>query len=167
MVEKNGSYFLLHSCQVVECVSYWSDTDARNWHLVFYFSLKVEYDKLANEKTEMQRHYVMVRLCYKREQLWFQMARLVEDLVGVERDRLLWSPAWWLGRAECQVQACERPRGGFDVAGCYGGALPDRQWAEAPLKRSPDLQGSAAALPSVCWSDYSPRRLHAQTYAWP
>lgn len=24
-------------------------------------SLKVEYDKLANEKTEMQRHYVMVR----------------------------------------------------------------------------------------------------------
>lgn len=25
------------------------------------FSLKVEYDKLANEKTEMQRHYVMVR----------------------------------------------------------------------------------------------------------
>lgn len=23
-------------------------------------SLKVEYDKLANEKTEMQRHYVMV-----------------------------------------------------------------------------------------------------------
>uniref|UniRef100_A0A673MWW4 Protein groucho-2-like n=1 Tax=Sinocyclocheilus rhinocerous TaxID=307959 RepID=A0A673MWW4_9TELE len=27
-----------------------------------YHSLKVEYDKLANEKTEMQRHYVMVRL---------------------------------------------------------------------------------------------------------
>uniref|UniRef100_A0A671TMV7 TLE family member 3, transcriptional corepressor n=1 Tax=Sparus aurata TaxID=8175 RepID=A0A671TMV7_SPAAU len=26
-----------------------------------YHSLKVEYDKLANEKTEMQRHYVMVR----------------------------------------------------------------------------------------------------------
>lgn len=25
------------------------------------YSLKVEYDKLANEKTEMQRHYVMVR----------------------------------------------------------------------------------------------------------
>uniref|UniRef100_A0A3B4B4N4 Groucho/TLE N-terminal Q-rich domain-containing protein n=1 Tax=Periophthalmus magnuspinnatus TaxID=409849 RepID=A0A3B4B4N4_9GOBI len=25
-----------------------------------YHSLKVEYDKLANEKTEMQRHYVMV-----------------------------------------------------------------------------------------------------------
>uniref|UniRef100_A0A8C9WZJ8 TLE family member 3, transcriptional corepressor n=1 Tax=Sander lucioperca TaxID=283035 RepID=A0A8C9WZJ8_SANLU len=24
-----------------------------------YHSLKVEYDKLANEKTEMQRHYVM------------------------------------------------------------------------------------------------------------
>lgn len=29
--------------------------------LLFFFSLKVEYDKLANEKTEMQRHYVMVR----------------------------------------------------------------------------------------------------------
>uniref|UniRef100_A0A8C9TJB2 TLE family member 3, transcriptional corepressor b n=1 Tax=Scleropages formosus TaxID=113540 RepID=A0A8C9TJB2_SCLFO len=29
-----------------------------------YHSLKVEYDKLANEKTEMQRHYVMVRLSY-------------------------------------------------------------------------------------------------------
>lgn len=28
----------------------------------FHPSLKVEYDKLANEKTEMQRHYVMVRL---------------------------------------------------------------------------------------------------------
>uniref|UniRef100_A0A4W6BTJ3 TLE family member 3, transcriptional corepressor n=1 Tax=Lates calcarifer TaxID=8187 RepID=A0A4W6BTJ3_LATCA len=27
-----------------------------------YHSLKVEYDKLANEKTEMQRHYVMVRV---------------------------------------------------------------------------------------------------------
>uniref|UniRef100_A0A7N8WYF3 TLE family member 3, transcriptional corepressor a n=1 Tax=Mastacembelus armatus TaxID=205130 RepID=A0A7N8WYF3_9TELE len=39
-----------------------------------YHSLKVEYDKLANEKTEMQRHYVMVRLCYNREQLWFQIA---------------------------------------------------------------------------------------------
>uniref|UniRef100_A0A7N6A7T6 Groucho/TLE N-terminal Q-rich domain-containing protein n=1 Tax=Anabas testudineus TaxID=64144 RepID=A0A7N6A7T6_ANATE len=37
-----------------------------------YHSLKVEYDKLANEKTEMQRHYVMVRLCYNREQLWFR-----------------------------------------------------------------------------------------------
>uniref|UniRef100_A0A8C4GLF3 TLE family member 3, transcriptional corepressor a n=1 Tax=Dicentrarchus labrax TaxID=13489 RepID=A0A8C4GLF3_DICLA len=41
-----------------------------------YHSLKVEYDKLANEKTEMQRHYVMVRLRYNREQLWFQIARL-------------------------------------------------------------------------------------------
>uniref|UniRef100_A0A665U7H8 TLE family member 3, transcriptional corepressor a n=1 Tax=Echeneis naucrates TaxID=173247 RepID=A0A665U7H8_ECHNA len=41
-----------------------------------YHSLKVEYDKLANEKTEMQRHYVMVRLCYNREQLWLQIARL-------------------------------------------------------------------------------------------
>lgn len=49
----------------------------------------MEYDKLANEKTEMQRHYVMVRLRYNREQLWFQIARLVEDLVRVERDRLL------------------------------------------------------------------------------
>uniref|UniRef100_A0A8C9WXP9 TLE family member 3, transcriptional corepressor n=1 Tax=Sander lucioperca TaxID=283035 RepID=A0A8C9WXP9_SANLU len=38
-----------------------------------YHSLKVEYDKLANEKTEMQRHYVMVRLCYNKEQLWFQI----------------------------------------------------------------------------------------------
>uniref|UniRef100_A0A672Q7G4 Protein groucho-1-like n=1 Tax=Sinocyclocheilus grahami TaxID=75366 RepID=A0A672Q7G4_SINGR len=30
-----------------------------------YHSLKVEYDKLANEKTEMQRHYVMVRAKFK------------------------------------------------------------------------------------------------------
>uniref|UniRef100_A0A8K9X4X8 TLE family member 3, transcriptional corepressor n=1 Tax=Oncorhynchus mykiss TaxID=8022 RepID=A0A8K9X4X8_ONCMY len=29
-----------------------------------YHSLKVEYDKLANEKTEMQRHYVMVRISH-------------------------------------------------------------------------------------------------------
>uniref|UniRef100_A0AAQ4R961 TLE family member 3, transcriptional corepressor a n=1 Tax=Gasterosteus aculeatus aculeatus TaxID=481459 RepID=A0AAQ4R961_GASAC len=43
-----------------------------------YHSLKVEYDKLANEKTEMQRHYVMVRLCYNGEQLRSQMARLTE-----------------------------------------------------------------------------------------
>lgn len=28
---------------------------------LLFLSLKVEYDKLANEKTEMQRHYVMVR----------------------------------------------------------------------------------------------------------
>uniref|UniRef100_A0A4W5KIS7 Groucho/TLE N-terminal Q-rich domain-containing protein n=1 Tax=Hucho hucho TaxID=62062 RepID=A0A4W5KIS7_9TELE len=34
-----------------------------------YHSLKVEYDKLSNEKTEMQRHYVMVRVCYNRIQL--------------------------------------------------------------------------------------------------
>ena len=27
---------------------------------VFLFSLKLECEKLANEKTEMQRHYVMV-----------------------------------------------------------------------------------------------------------
>ena len=52
--------------------------------LLFSSSLKVEYDKLANEKTEMQRHYVMVRLSYNWEQLWYQIARLVEDLVGVE-----------------------------------------------------------------------------------
>uniref|UniRef100_A0A667XMT8 TLE family member 3, transcriptional corepressor n=1 Tax=Myripristis murdjan TaxID=586833 RepID=A0A667XMT8_9TELE len=50
-----------------------------------YHSLKVEYDKLANEKTEMQRHYVMVRLCYNREQLCFQIVRLVEDLVGQQQ----------------------------------------------------------------------------------
>lgn len=31
----------------------------------FPSSLKVEYDKLANEKTEMQRHYVMVRASRK------------------------------------------------------------------------------------------------------
>lgn len=30
-------------------------------HRSAFRSLKVEYDKLANEKTEMQRHYVMVR----------------------------------------------------------------------------------------------------------
>lgn len=53
------------------------------------FSLKVEYDKLANEKTEMQRHYVMVSLRYNGEQLWYQIARLVEDLVRVEQRRLL------------------------------------------------------------------------------
>uniref|UniRef100_A0A8C6N766 Groucho/TLE N-terminal Q-rich domain-containing protein n=1 Tax=Melopsittacus undulatus TaxID=13146 RepID=A0A8C6N766_MELUD len=34
-----------------------------------YHSLKVEYDKLANEKTEMQRHYVMVR---DFNQIWDQ-----------------------------------------------------------------------------------------------
>lgn len=39
-------------------------------------SLKVEYDKLANEKTEMQRHYVMVRSRSRREQLWRQIAQL-------------------------------------------------------------------------------------------
>lgn len=39
-------------------------------------SLKVEYDKLANEKTEMQRHYVMVRSRSSRGQLWLQIARL-------------------------------------------------------------------------------------------
>lgn len=152
------------------CVSYWSDRDAWNWHLVFYFSLKVEYDKLANEKTEMQRHYVMVRLCYNREQLWFQIARLVEDLVGVERDRLLWSPVWWLGRVECQVQACESPQGGFDVAGCYGGAPPDRQAAAgwgSIIARPCSLRVDSGVALCVCWSDYSPRRLHAQTYAWP
>lgn len=49
----------------------------------------MEYDKLANEKTEMQRHYVMVRSCYNGEQLWHQIARLVEDLVWVEWHRAI------------------------------------------------------------------------------
>lgn len=61
-----------------------SESYSSDRHLVLYFSLKVEYDKLANEKTEMQRHYVMVRSCYSSEQLWFQIARLTEDQVGVE-----------------------------------------------------------------------------------
>uniref|UniRef100_A0AAQ6AGY4 Groucho/TLE N-terminal Q-rich domain-containing protein n=1 Tax=Amphiprion ocellaris TaxID=80972 RepID=A0AAQ6AGY4_AMPOC len=34
-----------------------------------YHSLKVEYDKLANEKTEMQRHYVMVRAIAHQQQV--------------------------------------------------------------------------------------------------
>ncbi|KAA0714979.1 Transducin-like enhancer protein 3-A [Triplophysa tibetana] len=37
-----------------------------------YHSLKVEYDKLANEKTEMQRHYVMVEM--------FDVAQIVQKL---------------------------------------------------------------------------------------
>ncbi|MEQ2211275.1 hypothetical protein XENOCAPTIV_019821 [Xenoophorus captivus] len=72
------------------------------------FSLKVEYDKLANEKTEMQRHYVMA---------------------------IVITYMWWLERAGCQVWACENPQGGggkeegFGGASCYGRALPDMQWA--------------------------------------
>ena len=31
---------------------------------VSLFSLKLECEKLANEKTEMQRHYVMVSMIY-------------------------------------------------------------------------------------------------------
>uniref|UniRef100_A0A673BHC4 Transducin-like enhancer protein 3-B n=1 Tax=Sphaeramia orbicularis TaxID=375764 RepID=A0A673BHC4_9TELE len=47
-----------------------------------YHSLKVEYDKLANEKTEMQRHYVMVssiivKLCCSSDVLIF-VAQAVE-----------------------------------------------------------------------------------------
>lgn len=149
----------------------WSDRHAWNWHLVFYFSLKVEYDKLANEKTEMQRHYVMVRLYYSREQLWSQIARLVQDLVGVEWDRLLWSPCVVVVRAGwVSGTGLWKPPGGFDVAGCYGGALPDRQaavgWGSIIVcPWSPRVDSSVALC--VCWSDYSPRRLHAQTYAWP
>lgn len=58
---KSGRFFFytLHTAAKWLSVSY--ERDAWNWHLVFYFSLKVEYDKLANEKTEMQRNYVMVR----------------------------------------------------------------------------------------------------------
>ncbi|MEQ2177815.1 hypothetical protein GOODEAATRI_007523 [Goodea atripinnis] len=57
--------------------------------IIVPFTVLVEYDKLANEKTEMQRHYVMVSLRYNEEQLWYQIARLVEDQVRVERRRLL------------------------------------------------------------------------------
>lgn len=39
-------------------------------------SLKVEYDKLANEKTEMQRHYVMVRKHRDGQPKWPPMAKL-------------------------------------------------------------------------------------------
>uniref|UniRef100_A0A8C6N6N0 Uncharacterized protein n=1 Tax=Melopsittacus undulatus TaxID=13146 RepID=A0A8C6N6N0_MELUD len=39
-----------------------------------YHSLKVEYDKLANEKTEMQRHYVMVR---DFNQIWDQAGNVI------------------------------------------------------------------------------------------
>uniref|UniRef100_A0A673BN00 Transducin-like enhancer protein 3-B n=1 Tax=Sphaeramia orbicularis TaxID=375764 RepID=A0A673BN00_9TELE len=46
-----------------------------------YHSLKVEYDKLANEKTEMQRHYVMVssiivKLCCSSDQQQLQAQHL-------------------------------------------------------------------------------------------
>uniref|UniRef100_A0A8C9ZM25 TLE family member 3, transcriptional corepressor n=1 Tax=Sander lucioperca TaxID=283035 RepID=A0A8C9ZM25_SANLU len=51
-----------------------------------YHSLKVEYDKLANEKTEMQRHYVMVRaVIVKASQVvqpWFLQRPLAQ---AVER----------------------------------------------------------------------------------
>lgn len=43
-------------------------------------SLKVEYDKLANEKTEMQRHYVMVRSRSSRATIMAsKLHGLVED----------------------------------------------------------------------------------------
>uniref|UniRef100_A0A8C4GU10 TLE family member 3, transcriptional corepressor n=1 Tax=Dicentrarchus labrax TaxID=13489 RepID=A0A8C4GU10_DICLA len=41
-----------------------------------YHSLKVEYDKLANEKTEMQRHYVMVRAVIVKKQQQLQAQHL-------------------------------------------------------------------------------------------
>jgi hypothetical protein len=52
-------------------------------YLLYFFSLKIECEKLAQEKTEMQRHYVMVshkkfrKECFKVEKnnftfLWLQ-----------------------------------------------------------------------------------------------
>uniref|UniRef100_A0AAX7UKA2 Groucho/TLE N-terminal Q-rich domain-containing protein n=1 Tax=Astatotilapia calliptera TaxID=8154 RepID=A0AAX7UKA2_ASTCA len=43
-----------------------------------YHSLKVEYDKLANEKTEMQRHYVMVRFLVLS--WWFLLALFLQPI---------------------------------------------------------------------------------------
>lgn len=75
----------------------------------------MEYDKLANEKTEMQRHYVMVRKHHNRERLWFLIAKL--------GGALLWQPILItcvvVIVVECQVRACESPQGVVDVACCY------------------------------------------------
>lgn len=126
--------------------------------LCLCLSLKVEYDKLANEKTEMQRHYVMVRSRYNGEQLWHQIARLVEDLVRVEWHRAI-VITYVVVRAGCvSGTGLWKPSGGCDAAGCYRAVLSDRQ----PV----GLQGLTAALPSVCadliilLGDSTLRRMH-------
>uniref|UniRef100_A0A8B9KXV6 Protein groucho-2 n=1 Tax=Astyanax mexicanus TaxID=7994 RepID=A0A8B9KXV6_ASTMX len=59
-----------------------------------YHSLKVEYDKLANEKTEMQRHYVMVRCDAKSKvqlcsYLWSEWGRYTASYACCIPDLLL------------------------------------------------------------------------------
>lgn len=83
------------------------------WHLVVYFSLKVEYDKLANEKTEMQRHYVMVRLPFKMGSNYSaKFQGLLKIQLGVEWHSLLWSTVRWLGQAVTGTGR-RKPRGGW------------------------------------------------------
>lgn len=67
--------------------------------LPFPCSLKVEYDKLANEKTEMQRHYVMVRTIIIN--LWVCLNATASFLPQVSRHRwwipvVLQRPGWYL-----------------------------------------------------------------------
>lgn len=67
-------------------------------NIISYFlfsssSLKVEYDKLANEKTEMQRHYVMVRAAMVKLWIWFNATSSL--LPQVNSHRWCSSAVWY------------------------------------------------------------------------
>lgn len=114
------------------------DRTDEHYAVVFHRSLKVEYDKLANEKTEMQRHYVMVRTHRDRER-----ERLPQHSCA--------SAGCFNGLrgGYCQVRACESPQGPGDAEEpLLTGRL---QWAQAPLNTAPLISRCpAAAAPSEC-----------------
>ena len=52
---------LRYTSEVMQSESYrWLSTQYLHYRVFSHFSLKLECEKLATEKTEMQRHYVMV-----------------------------------------------------------------------------------------------------------
>lgn len=73
---------------------------------VFFFSLKLECDKLASEKSEMQRHYVMV------SQPWGPVGRDGGPQIPLQHQQLLpepWPPPLGCMRSQGQLSIQPAP----------------------------------------------------------
>lgn len=152
------------------------------------FSLKVEYDKLANEKTEMQRHYVMVRW-YKNLSCNYALiyGEYEGGVLGIYPSccccccvcvtekplpvplALLKGPEWLFWALGFFIR-CPLATGVNDHSIVPFFPLHLSSFLYSTLPHSPHLS-IAPSLPlylppSVRGSDYSPRRRCSRTNAW-
>lgn len=111
---------------------------------MFFFSLKLECDKLASEKSEMQRHYVMVSLLRPRGWGWGSPDRPAPPAAAAET----WPP----------------PLGSVRIQGppCWPGCRPRRRWS----CQTAGLQPGPARSPGCPWQQAEEAGCGSQELTW-